>query len=101
MARLSAVVKNKKREKLAKRYAPKAALLRARAIDTKLTEEEREAARLKLQKIPRNANPNRVRNRCELTGRPRGVYRGFKLGRSKFRDLANNGLIPGVTKASW
>jgi small subunit ribosomal protein S14 len=101
MARLSAVVKNKKREKLAKRYAPKAALLRARAIDIKLTEEEREAARLKLQKLPRNANPNRVRNRCELTGRPRGVYRDFKLGRSKFRDLANNGLIPGVTKASW
>jgi small subunit ribosomal protein S14 len=101
MARLSAVVKNKKREKLAKRYAPKAKLLRAKAIDTKATEEEREEARKKLQKIPRNGNVNRVRNRCELTGRPRGVYRDFKLCRNKFRELANNGLIPGVTKASW
>ena len=101
MARLSAVVKNKKREKLAKRYAPKAKLLRAQAIDEKLTDEEREIARRKLQKIPRNGNLNRVRNRCELTGRSRGVYRDFKLCRNKFRELANNGLIPGVTKASW
>lgn len=101
MARLSAIVKNKKREKLAKKFAPKAAALRKKAIDSKLTEEEREAARLKLQQIPRNANLNRVRNRCELTGRPRGVYRDFKLSRNKFRELANNGLIPGVTKASW
>jgi small subunit ribosomal protein S14 len=101
MAKLSAVVKNNKRQKLAKRYAPKAALLRAKAVDMKLTDEEREAARAKLQKIPRNANLNRVRNRCELTGRPRAVYRDFKLCRNKFRELANNGLIPGVTKASW
>ena len=101
MARLSAVVKNKKREKLAKRYAPKAKALRAKAIDQKLTEEEREVARKQLQNIPRNGNPNRIRNRCELTGRPRGVYRDFKLCRNKFRELANNGLIPGVTKASW
>lgn len=101
MAKLSAVVKNNKRTKLAKRYAPKAAELRAKAVDMKLTEEEREAARLKLQKIPRNGNPNRIRNRCELTGRPRAFYRDFKLCRNKFRELANNGLIPGVTKASW
>jgi small subunit ribosomal protein S14 len=101
MARLSAVVKNKRREKLAKKFAPKAKALRAKSIDMKLSEEEREAARLKLQKIPRNANLNRVRNRCELTGRPRGFYRDFKLSRNKFRELANNGLIPGVTKASW
>jgi small subunit ribosomal protein S14 len=101
MARLSAVVKNKKREKLAKKFAPKAAALRAKAIDPKVSEEEREAARVKLQNIPRNANLNRVRNRCELTGRPRGFYRDFKLSRNKFRELANNGLIPGVTKASW
>ncbi len=101
MARLSAVVKNKRREKLAKKFGPKAKILRTKAVDMKLSDEERDAARLKLQKIPRNANLNRVRNRCELTGRPRGVYRDFKLGRSKFRDLANNGLIPGVTKASW
>jgi small subunit ribosomal protein S14 len=101
MARLSAVVKNKRREKLAKKIGPKAAELRAKAIDPKITEEEREAARLKLQKLPRNGNPNRIRNRCELTGRPRGFYRDFKLSRNKFRELANNGLIPGVTKASW
>ncbi len=101
MARLSAVIKNKKREKLAKRYAPKAAELRKKAVDQKATEEEREAARLKLQDIPRNGNPNRVRNRCELTGRPRAFFRDFKLSRNKFRELANNGLIPGVTKASW
>ena len=101
MARLSAVVKNKRREKLAKKFAPKAAALRAKAVDMKLSDEERDAARAKLQKIPRNGNPNRTRNRCELTGRPRGVYRDFKLCRNKFRELANNGLIPGVTKASW
>lgn len=101
MAKLSSVIKNQKREKLAKKNGPKAALLRAKAIDTKLSEEEREAARAKLQKLPRNGNPNRIRNRCELTGRPRGVYRDFKLSRNKFRELANNGLIPGVTKASW
>jgi small subunit ribosomal protein S14 len=101
MARLSAVVKNKKREKLAKKYAPKAMVLKRKALDPKLSDEEREAARLKLQEIPRNGNPNRVRNRCELTGRPRGFYRDFRLSRNKFRELANNGLIPGVTKASW
>jgi small subunit ribosomal protein S14 len=101
MARLSAVIKNKKREKLAKKYAPKAIELRRKAIDPKLTDAERDLARAKLQKIPRNGNPNRVRNRCELTGRPRGVYQDFKLCRNKFRELANNGLIPGVTKASW
>ena len=101
MARLSAVIKNNKRLKLSKKTAPKAAELRKKAIDPKLSEEEREAARAKLQKLPRNGNMNRVRNRCELTGRPRGVYRDFKLCRNKFRELANNGLIPGVTKASW
>ncbi len=101
MARLSAVVKNKKREKLAKKIGPKAAELRKKSLDMKLSEEEREAARIKLQDLPRNGNPNRVRNRCELTGRPRAFYRDFKLSRNKFRELANNGLIPGVTKASW
>jgi small subunit ribosomal protein S14 len=101
MARLSAVIKNNKRAKDSKRVGPKAAELRKKAIDPKLSDDERDAARAKLQKLPRNANPNRVRNRCELTGRPRGVYRDFKLCRNKFRELANNGLIPGVTKASW
>jgi small subunit ribosomal protein S14 len=101
MARLSAVIKNNKRLKLSKKIAPKAAELRKKAIDPKLSDEERDAARAKLQKLPKNGNMNRVRNRCELTGRPRGVYRDFKLCRNKFRELANNGLIPGVTKASW
>lgn len=101
MAKLSTIIKNKKREKLAKKTAPKAKILRAKALDESLSEKERIEARAKLQKLPRNGNPNRVRNRCELTGRSRGVYRDFKLGRNKFRELALQGLIPGVTKASW
>jgi small subunit ribosomal protein S14 len=101
MARLSTIVKNKRREALAKKTAPKAKKLRAAAIDPKLSEDERQAARAKLQKLPRNGNPIRVRSRCELTGRSRGVYRTFKICRNKFRELALQGLIPGVTKASW
>ena len=101
MAKLSSVIKNKKREKLAKRYGSKIIELRKKAIDPKLSDDERDTARAKLQKIPNNARPERIRNRCELSGRPRAVYRDFKLSRNKFRELANNGLIPGVTKASW
>lgn len=101
MAKLSTVIKNKKREKLAAKYAPLRAELRAKAIDGKLSDEERDAARAKLQKLPRNGHANRVRNRCELTGRSRAVFRDFKLCRNKFRELALQGLIPGVTKASW
>jgi small subunit ribosomal protein S14 len=101
MSRIAAIVKNKNREKMAKKYGPKAKALKKIALDTKLSDKERDEARAKLQKLPRNGNPNRVRNRCELTGRPRGVYRNFKLARNKFRDLALQGLIPGVTKASW
>jgi small subunit ribosomal protein S14 len=101
MAKLSSVIKNNNRAKLAKKYGPKAAILRSKAIDPKLPEVERQAARLKLQKIPRNGNINRVRTRCELTGRSRGVYRDFRLCRNKFRELALLGMIPGVTKASW
>ena len=101
MAKLSSVIKNKKREKMAQKYGPKAKELRAKAIDMNLSDDERMAAREKLQKLPRNGNPNRVRNRCELTGRPRAVYRDFKLCRIKFRELALQGLIPGITKASW
>ncbi len=101
MARLSSVVKNKKRQALANKLAPKIAKLRSLSVDQKLTDEERELARKKLHNIPNNSRPVRVRNRCELTGRPRGFYRDFKLCRNKFRELANNGLIPGVTKASW
>ena len=71
------------------------------ANDKSLDESERLMARLKMAEIPRNANPTRIRNRCELSGRPRGYYRKFKLSRIALRDLANKGLIPGVTKSSW
>jgi len=101
MAKLSTVIKNNKRKKLAAKYGPLRAELRVKALDVKLSEEERAAARLKLEKLPRNGHPNRIRNRCELTGRSRAVYRDFRLCRNKFRELALQGLIPGVTKASW
>ena len=92
---------SEKREKLVAKYAAKHAELKAIANDAKKSDEERYAARLQLQQLPRNANPTRQRNRCELTGRPRGTFRLFGLGRSKIRDLAFKGDIPGVIKASW
>ena len=90
-----------KREKLVAKFAQKHADLKAVANDAKRSDEERAAARLALQKLPRNANPTRQRNRCEITGRPRGTFRQFGLGRAKIRELAFEGNIPGVTKASW
>jgi small subunit ribosomal protein S14 len=90
-----------KREKLAAKFAKKYAELKAVANDFKRSDEERAAARLGLQKLPRNANPTRQRNRCEITGRPRGTFRQFGLGRAKIREMAFAGHIPGVTKASW
>ena len=101
MAKLSSINKNEKRKALVKKYADKYVKLKAIADDTSLDESERLIARLKMAEIPRNANPTRIRNRCELTGRPRGYYRKFKLSRIALRDLANKGLIPGVTKSSW
>ena len=101
MAKLSAVNKNERRKQLVKKYAGKYAKLKAIANDQSLDETERLIARLKLAEIPRNGNPTRIRNRCELTGRPRGYYRKFRLARVILRDLANKGLIPGVTKSSW
>lgn len=101
MAKLSSINKNEKRKRLVKKYAAKYARLKAQADDTSLDESERLIARLKMAEIPRNANPTRVRNRCELSGRPRGYYRKFKMSRIALRDLANKGLIPGVTKSSW
>ena len=83
------------------KFAKKYAELQAIANDAKKSDEERYAARLALQKLPRNANPTRLRNRCELTGRPRGTFRKFGLARSKIRELAFKGDIPGVIKASW
>lgn len=101
MAKKSAVEKNKRRRKLVQRYAAKRAELKAMARDKSLTPEERFNARLRLAKLPRNASPVRVRNRCELTGRPRGVYRKFRLSRIALRDLASNGQVPGMVKSSW
>lgn len=101
MAKLSSINRNEKRKRMARKYAAKYARLKAQAEDESLPEDERLMARLKMAEIPRNANPTRIRNRCELTGRPRGYYRKFKLSRIALRDLANNGLIPGVTKSSW
>ena len=90
-----------KRAKLVAKYATKHAELKAAASNVKLSDEEREAARLGLQKLPRNANPTRQRNRCALTGRPRGVFRKFGLCRNKLREIAFRGEVPGMTKASW
>jgi small subunit ribosomal protein S14 len=101
MAKLSSVLKNEKRRKMVAKYAPKYAKLKAIANDESLDETERLIARLKMAELPRNGNPTRIRNRCELTGRPRGYYRKFRLARVMLRDLANKGLIPGVTKSSW
>ena len=101
MAKLSSINKNERRKRLVKQYAGKYAKLKAAANDQSLDETDRLLARLRMAELPRNANPTRVRNRCELTGRPRAVYRKFRLGRVMFRDLANKGLIPGVTKSSW
>ena len=101
MAKLSSVNKNERRKKLVAKTAPKLAKLKAQANDKSLDETERLIARLKLAEIPRNGNPTRVRNRCVTTGRPRGYYRKFGLCRVELRDLANKGMIPGVTKSSW
>jgi small subunit ribosomal protein S14 len=101
MAKLSLKQREQKREKLVAKYAKKYSELQAMARDAKRSDEERYAARLELQKLPRNANPMRLRNRCELTGRPRGTFRQFGLARSKIRELAFKGDIPGVVKASW
>ena len=101
MAKLSSINKNERRKKLVKQYAAKYEKLKAIADDESLDETERLMARLKMAELPRNANPTRVRNRCATTGRPRGYYRKFGLCRVELRDLANKGMIPGVTKSSW
>ena len=101
MAKQALLQRELKREKLAAKFAKKYAELKATSNDFKRTDDERALARLELQKLPRNANPTRQRNRCELTGRPRGTFRKFGLGRNKIRELAFKGDIPGVVKASW
>jgi small subunit ribosomal protein S14 len=101
MAKKSAIEKNNKRRKLAARYAAKRAELKAIARDESVPMEDRFAARLKLAKLPRNSSAVRVRNRCEISGRPRGNYRKFKMSRIALRDLASIGQIPGMVKSSW
>ncbi|MDP3083844.1 MAG: 30S ribosomal protein S14 [Rubrivivax sp.] len=101
MAKTSLKQREAKREKLVAKYAKKYAELKAVANDARRSDEERYVARLELQKLPRNANPTRLRNRCVLTGRPRGTFRMFGLGRNKIRELAFKGDIPGLVKASW
>jgi len=101
MAKLSSINKNERRKRLAKKYAGKFARLKAIANDESVSDDERFLARLKLAELPRNANPTRIRNRCEVTGRPRAYYRKFRMSRVSLRELANQGLIPGVVKSSW
>src|SRR5271163_3034527 len=101
MAKKSSINKNAKRMKMAKQMAGKRARLKAVAGDRTAPEEERFAAQLKLSEMPRNSSKTRIRNRCELTGRPRGVYRKFKLSRIALRELGSKGLIPGLVKSSW
>ena len=101
MSKLVLKLRDQNRRKTVKKFAAKRAQLMAIINNQKLSPEDRYEARLKLQKLPRDASPVRLRNRCALTGRPRGVYRKFGLGRSKLRDIAMRGEIPGVIKASW
>jgi small subunit ribosomal protein S14 len=101
MAKTAVINRNEKRRKTVKKFAAKRAALLAIIDDSKQPDDERMAARMQLQQLPRNASPTRVRNRCKLTGRPRGVYRKFGLGRNKLREIAMRGEIPGMTKASW
>mgnify|MGYP002633340362 CR=1 FL=1 len=101
MAKKSSIEKNKNRMKLTARYAAKRERLKEIATDKSAPMEERFAANLKLAEMPRNGAKIRIRNRCELTGRPRGVYRKFKLSRIALRDLGTSGQIPGIVKSSW
>jgi small subunit ribosomal protein S14 len=101
MAKTSAIEKNKKRQRLVLKHATRRATLKAIAKDTSLPAEERFNARLKLAQMPRNGSAVRVQRRCEITGRPRSVYRKFRLSRIALRELASNGQIPGMVKSSW
>ena len=101
MAKKSSVEKQKRREKLVNLMWDKRQGLREKIYNMNLSEEEREEARIALNKMPRDSSPTRLRNRCQMTGRPRGYLRKFKLSRLSFRELASNGMVPGVTKSSW
>ncbi len=101
MAKLSMILRDVKRKKLKNRYAAKRAALKAAIVNMKLPDEERQKAVIALQKMPRDSAKTRIRNRCSLTGRPRGYYRKFGLSRSKLREVVMRGDAPGVVKASW
>ena len=101
MAKLALINREAKRRKMVEKYKAKRAALEAIDSDESRSEDERFEARLKIQALPRNSSPVRLRNRCQLTGRPRGVFRKFGLGRSKLRDFVMRGEVPGMTKASW
>jgi small subunit ribosomal protein S14 len=101
MAKTSSVEKNNRRRRLVAQHAEKRKRLKAIADDLKRPAEERFAARIKLAEMPRNSSATRIRNRCELTGRARGYYRKLRMCRNQLRDLASQGLIPGMTKSSW
>ena len=101
MSKLALINRQYKREKLVEKYAKKRAALEAMVANSRMSDEDRYAARLKLQALPRNANPTRLRNRCALTGRPHGYYRKFGLARTKLRETTMRGEIPGLRKASW
>ncbi len=101
MAKLALINRDVKRQALVRKFAKKRETLQAIVDNPRASDEERFAARLKLQQLPRNANPTRLRNRCAITGRPRGYFRKFGLGRNKLREYAMRGEIPGVVKASW
>ena len=101
MAKTSSIEKNNRRRKLVAQYAGKRKRLKAIADDMSKPSEERFAARLKLAEMPRNSSKTRIRNRCEVTGRPRGYYRKLRLCRNQLREMASMGMIPGMTKSSW
>jgi len=101
MAKTSSIEKNNRRKKLSKQFSAKRAKLKALSKDQSVSMEERFSAQLKLAELPRNSSPGRVRNRCEVTGRPRGYYRKLQLSRIALRELGNFGEIPGMVKSSW
>ncbi len=101
MAKKSSIERNNRRKRLSERYAKKRSALKALALDESLPLEERFDARMKLAKLPRNSAPNRVRNRCEISGRPRAYYRKLRMSRIALRDYGANGMIPGLVKSSW
>jgi small subunit ribosomal protein S14 len=101
MAKTSMIERDRRRQRIAKQFAAKRAALKATVLSVTASDEEKWEAQIKLQKLPRDASPTRQRNRCQITGRPHGVYRKFGICRNKLREHAMKGDIPGLTKASW